>query len=265
MWKSSDQRFVSSLVVTWERKESKTVFMGEKLTSNMDGPKGTWYRTYLQHNPQYFYLVCYAVSADCKAQRTVGFPISFFQTGRQWNYDLQTLQDYSCPWSFVTVDHNRTDWGQVNLPCSNVTAVHLRTNIFFLNLVKILWIQFFLVKFSTVKLGDKERLNSEQPGNSETFAVTNLQVYFINREQSLVSEQFLWWPKSFFYHQVWLCLVFSFIKFQYLWSWTDLSRLGLAQIVETHGTPEAASCHEVQTLWLPWPRQDVFLCPTCTK
>ena len=101
--------------------------------------------TYLQHNPQYFYLVCYAVSADCKGQRTVDFPISFFQTGRQWNYDLQTLQDYSCPWSFVTVDHNRTDWGQVNLPCSNVTAVHLGTQKMFLkNLVKTLWIHFFL-------------------------------------------------------------------------------------------------------------------------
>ena len=122
-------------LVTWER---KGVYMGKKLTSNMNNPREDWYRTYLQHNLQYFYLVCYAVSADCKGQRTVDFPISFFQTGCQWNYDLPTLQDYSFPWSFVTVDHNRTDWGQVNLPCSNVTAVHLGTKkMYFKNLCSV--------------------------------------------------------------------------------------------------------------------------------
>ena len=32
---------------------------------------------------------------------------------------------------------------------------------------------------SAVKLGDKERLDSEQPGNSEPFQMTNLPTYFI--------------------------------------------------------------------------------------
>ena len=41
-----------------------------------------------------------------------------------------------------------------------------------------------------VKLGDKEWLDSEQPGNSEPFPVTNLPVYFINSEQPGISEQF---------------------------------------------------------------------------
>ena len=33
---------------------------------------------------------------------------------------------------------------------------------------------------TTVKLGDKERLDSEQLGNSEPFLVTNFPVYFID-------------------------------------------------------------------------------------
>ena len=53
---------------------------------------------------------------------------------------------------------------------------------------------FFFVAFtsnkgSTVKLGDKERLDSEQPGNSEPFPVTNMPVYIINSEQPGVREQ----------------------------------------------------------------------------
>ena len=43
------------------------------------------------------------------------------------------------------------------------------------------------IKVGTVKLGDKERPDSEQPGNSEPFTVTNLPVYFINSEQPGVS------------------------------------------------------------------------------
>ena len=35
----------------------------------------------------------------------------------------------------------------------------------------------------TVKLDDKERLDNEQLGSSDTFPVTNLSVYFINSEQ----------------------------------------------------------------------------------
>jgi hypothetical protein len=35
----------------------------------------------------------------------------------------------------------------------------------------------------TVKLGYKDWLDSEQPGNSEPFHMTNLLVYFINSEQ----------------------------------------------------------------------------------
>ena len=42
----------------------------------------------------------------------------------------------------------------------------------------------------TVKLGDKKRLDSERPGKSEPFILTNLPVYFINSEQTGVSEQF---------------------------------------------------------------------------
>ena len=42
----------------------------------------------------------------------------------------------------------------------------------------------------TFKLGDKEWLNSEQPGYSEPLPVTNLPVYFINSEQPGVSKQF---------------------------------------------------------------------------
>ena len=41
-----------------------------------------------------------------------------------------------------------------------------------------------------VQLGDKEWLDSEQPGNSEPFPVTNLPFYFINSEQPGISEQF---------------------------------------------------------------------------
>ena len=57
-----------------------------------------------------------------------------------------------------------------------------------------LCMSFFFVAFtsnkgSTVKLGDKERLDSEQPGNSEPFPVTNMPVYIINSEQPGVSEQ----------------------------------------------------------------------------
>ena len=43
---------------------------------------------------------------------------------------------------------------------------------------------------STVKLGGKEQLDSEQIGNSEPFPVTNLPVVFINSEHPGVSEQF---------------------------------------------------------------------------
>ena len=42
----------------------------------------------------------------------------------------------------------------------------------------------------TVKLDDRERLDSEQLGNIEPFAVTNLTVYFINDERSDFKEQF---------------------------------------------------------------------------
>ena len=42
----------------------------------------------------------------------------------------------------------------------------------------------------TLKLGDKERLDSERPGKSEPFILTNLPVYFINIEQPGVNEQF---------------------------------------------------------------------------
>ena len=38
---------------------------------------------------------------------------------------------------------------------------------------------------NTVKLGFKERLNKEQIGNSEPFAVTNLLVYLIDSEQNV--------------------------------------------------------------------------------
>ena len=48
----------------------------------------------------------------------------------------------------------------------------------------------FLLLQTTVKLCDKERLDSEQPGNREPFPVTNLPVYFIHCEQPGVSEQF---------------------------------------------------------------------------
>ena len=43
-------------------------------------------------------------------------------------------------------------------------------------------------QYITVELGDKERLDSEQPGNSEPFPVTNLPVYFINCEQPGISK-----------------------------------------------------------------------------
>ena len=42
----------------------------------------------------------------------------------------------------------------------------------------------------TFKLGDREWLDSEQFGNIEPFAVTNLPVYFINCEQSGFHENF---------------------------------------------------------------------------
>ena len=42
----------------------------------------------------------------------------------------------------------------------------------------------------TFKLGDKEWLNSEQPGYSEPFPATNLPIYFINSKQPGVSKQF---------------------------------------------------------------------------
>ena len=35
---------------------------------------------------------------------------------------------------------------------------------------------------STVKLGNKERLDTEQPGNSEPFPVTNLPVYVLHKD-----------------------------------------------------------------------------------
>ena len=41
-----------------------------------------------------------------------------------------------------------------------------------------------------VTIGYKERLDSEQPGNSEPFSVPILSVYFINIKQTGVSEQF---------------------------------------------------------------------------
>ena len=53
----------------------------------------------------------------------------------------------------------------------------------------IFFVAFTSNKGSTVKLGDKERLDSEQPGNSEPFPVTNMPVYIINSEQPGVSEQ----------------------------------------------------------------------------
>ena len=40
-----------------------------------------------------------------------------------------------------------------------------------------------------VKLGNKERLNEEQLGNSKPFSVTNITVYLINNEQIGISEQ----------------------------------------------------------------------------
>ena len=42
----------------------------------------------------------------------------------------------------------------------------------------------------TVKLGYKDWLDSEQPGNSKPFPLTNLPVYFIKSEKPGVSEQF---------------------------------------------------------------------------
>ena len=36
---------------------------------------------------------------------------------------------------------------------------------------------------STVKLGNKERLDTEQPGNSEPFPVTNLPVYVLHKDK----------------------------------------------------------------------------------
>ena len=42
----------------------------------------------------------------------------------------------------------------------------------------------------TVKLGNKERLNKEQLGNSKPFSVTNIPVYFMNSEQIGISEKF---------------------------------------------------------------------------
>ena len=38
----------------------------------------------------------------------------------------------------------------------------------------------FMIYLDTVKLGDKEWLDVEQPDNSELFPVTNLPVYCIN-------------------------------------------------------------------------------------
>ena len=54
----------------------------------------------------------------------------------------------------------------------------------------------------TVKLGDKERLDSEQLSNSEPFPVTSLLVYFINSKQPGVSEQSCD-DQKVPYHQVW--------------------------------------------------------------
>ena len=41
----------------------------------------------------------------------------------------------------------------------------------------------------SVKLGYKERIDSEHLGNSEPLPATNLPVYFINSEQPGISEQ----------------------------------------------------------------------------
>ena len=52
---------------------------------------------------------------------------------------------------------------------------------------------FFLFLFlhgSTVKLGDKGRLDREKLGNSEPFPVTNLPAYLMNSEQPSFREQF---------------------------------------------------------------------------
>ena len=65
----------------------------------------------------------------------------------------------------------------------------------------IFFVAFTSNKGSTVKLGDKERLDSEQPGNSEPFPVTNLPVYFVNSEQAGITEQFCDGQKVP-YHQV---------------------------------------------------------------
>ena len=49
----------------------------------------------------------------------------------------------------------------------------------------------------TVKIGNKERLDKEQLGNSEPFSVTNMPVYLINSEQICNSEPFCHDQKKF--------------------------------------------------------------------
>ena len=59
-------------------------------------------------------------------------------------------------------------------------------DLFFLELSTNIWSRFE----STVKLGNKERLDKVQLGNIEPFPVTNMPVYLINSEQICLSEQF---------------------------------------------------------------------------
>ena len=46
---------------------------------------------------------------------------------------------------------------------------------------------------SAVKLGDKERLDSEQPGNSEPCLVTNSRVFYIINNLALVNNFSMIW------------------------------------------------------------------------
>ena len=67
-----------------------------------------------------------------------------------------------------------------------------------------------------VKLGDKEQLDSEQPGNTKPFPVTNLPVYFVNSEQPGITEQFCDGQKLKFLFTKFECTIFrlSLIAFK---------------------------------------------------
>ena len=101
----------------------------------------------------------------------------------------------------VTSDYSFANCGW--LPCQHKMVKNIHTPFLVIFHDKFFWKGKKNLCFVSVKLSDRERLDSEQLGNIEPFAVTNLPLYFINTEQSGFNEQFCN-DQKVPHHQVWL-------------------------------------------------------------